>query len=196
MNILFICTGNTCRSPMAEGYLNSKNIDGLIAFSAGLCAFGEPISQNSHTVLMEKGIDMSGHVSCPATSELCDEVDKIVCISPSHKQILLSYGVDENKLFVLGNGIAGPYGEDIDTYRRCRDEIFSAVDALFPNIKVRQSTLQNDDAKNIAELEAETERLDEELFGSAASDYVRAAEIDKRKSEIEEELLSLYELVM
>ena len=50
--------------------------------------------------------------------------------------------------------------------------------------------------KRIAELEAETERLDEELFGSAASDYVRAAEIDKRKSEIEEELLSLYELVM
>jgi len=48
----------------------------------------------------------------------------------------------------------------------------------------------------IAELEAETEKLDEELFGSAASDYVRAAEIDRRKSEIEEELLSLYELVM
>ena len=48
----------------------------------------------------------------------------------------------------------------------------------------------------IAELEAETERLDEELFGSAASDYVRAAEIDKRKTEIEEELLELYELVM
>ena len=48
----------------------------------------------------------------------------------------------------------------------------------------------------IAELEAETERLDEELFGSAATDYVRAAEIDKRKSEIEEELLALYELVM
>ena len=48
----------------------------------------------------------------------------------------------------------------------------------------------------IEELEAETERLDEELFGPAASDYVRAAEIDKRKSEIEEELLELYELVM
>ena len=48
----------------------------------------------------------------------------------------------------------------------------------------------------IKELEAETERLDEELFGAAATDYVRAAEIDKRKNEIEEELLSLYELVM
>jgi len=48
----------------------------------------------------------------------------------------------------------------------------------------------------IKELEEETERLDGELFGSAATDYVRAAEIDKRKNEIEEELLSLYELVM
>ena len=48
----------------------------------------------------------------------------------------------------------------------------------------------------ITELEAEIERLDEELFGSAATDYVRAAEIDKRKTEIDEELLDLYELVM
>ena len=48
----------------------------------------------------------------------------------------------------------------------------------------------------IEKLEAELTSLDEELFGSAASDYVRAAEIDKRKNEIEEELLSLYELVM
>ena len=51
-------------------------------------------------------------------------------------------------------------------------------------------------AKRVEELEAELERLDEELFGEAATDYLRAAEIDTRKSEIEEELLSLYEIVM
>ncbi len=50
--------------------------------------------------------------------------------------------------------------------------------------------------KRIAELEAELSALDEELFGSAASNYVRAAEIDARKTEIEDELLELYELVM
>ena len=50
--------------------------------------------------------------------------------------------------------------------------------------------------KRIKELESELEKLDEELFGSAASDYVRAAEIDKRKNEIDDELLELYELVM
>ncbi len=49
--------------------------------------------------------------------------------------------------------------------------------------------------KKITELEAELALLDEELFGEASTDYVRAAEIDTRKNEIEEELLSLYELV-
>ena len=48
----------------------------------------------------------------------------------------------------------------------------------------------------IVELEAEIERLDEELFGEAAADYIRASEIENRKNEIEEELLSLYEIVM
>ena len=50
--------------------------------------------------------------------------------------------------------------------------------------------------KRIAELEAEISALDEELFGEAASNYVRAAEIDQRKAEIEEELLELYEIIM
>ena len=50
--------------------------------------------------------------------------------------------------------------------------------------------------KRIAELEAESERLNEELWGEAASDYVRAAEIDRRKTEIDEELLELYEVIM
>ena len=153
MNILFVCTGNTCRSPMAEGYLNSKKLDGVVAVSAGICAFGEPISQNSYAVLAEKGIDMSDHISCPVTEALCNEVDKIICISPSHKEILLSYGVAEEKLSVLGGGIADPYGGDIETYRKCRDEIFSAIDTLFNEIKVTKSDMTNLDAKNIAELE-------------------------------------------
>ncbi len=65
------------------------------------------------------------------------------------------------------------------------------------NAKRRSDERRIERAKaKIAELEDEIARLDEELFGSAASDYVRAAEIDKRKSECEEELLELYELVL
>ncbi len=63
--------------------------------------------------------------------------------------------------------------------------------------RLRSEKRQRERAEaKIAELEAEIEELDRELFGSAATDYVRAAEIDKRKTEIEEELLTLYEIVM
>ena len=65
------------------------------------------------------------------------------------------------------------------------------------NAKQRSEERKKEKAREaIEKLEAELEELDEELFGSAASDYIRAAEIDKRKSEIEEKLLELYELVM
>ena len=65
------------------------------------------------------------------------------------------------------------------------------------NARIRSEERRKEKAQEkITELEDELEKLDEELFGSAASDYVRAAEIDKRKGEIEEELLQLYEIVM
>ena len=63
MNILFVCTGNTCRSPMAEYYLNSLHIKGITATSAGIYAVGEPISESSAEVLREIGIDASAHIS-------------------------------------------------------------------------------------------------------------------------------------
>ena len=62
-------------------------------------------------------------------------------------------------------------------------------------LRAEQKRKERAEAK-IAELEAESDALDKELFGPAASDYVRAAEIDKRKNEIEEELLELYAIVM
>ena len=65
------------------------------------------------------------------------------------------------------------------------------------NAQRRSEERRKERAKErIVQLESELERLDEELFGPAASDYVRAAEIDQRKNDIEEELLELYELVM
>ncbi len=153
MKILFVCTGNTCRSPMAEGYLKSKNIKGIEVLSAGICADLSPISPNSNTALLEKGIDMSGHASRQITPEMVDDADKIICMSVSHKQMLLSLGVPDKKLLILGGGIADPYGADLDTYRLCRDDIFNAVDAIFSTTTVQKSDMTELDAKNIADLE-------------------------------------------
>ena len=130
MNILFVCTGNTCRSPMAEGYLKSKGIEGVTVLSRGLAADGSPVSLNSKTAMDEAGIDIGSHISKQITADDINKADKIICLSPSHKALLLSAGVPENKLYILGDGISDPFGGSIETYRRCRDEIFAAIDIL------------------------------------------------------------------
>lgn len=156
MNILFVCTGNTCRSPMAEGYMRSKGIDGVTVSSRGLASDGSPVSQNSKTAMAEAGIDIGSHISKQLTQNDVKQADKIICLSPSHKAVLLSAGVPADKLFVLGNGISDPFGGDISVYRRCRDEIFAAVDALqkdgfFSNICI--VPLEPRHIKDIARLE-------------------------------------------
>lgn len=156
MNILFVCTGNTCRSPMAEGYLKSKGIEGVTVLSRGLAADGSPVSLNSKTAMDEVGIDVSSHISRQITAVDINKADKIICLSPSHKAVLLSAGVPENKLYILGDGISDPFGGSIETYRRCRDEIFAAIDILikdgfFGNISV--IPIEQRHIKEIARLE-------------------------------------------
>lgn len=150
MNILFVCTGNTCRSPMAEGYLNSKNIDGIKAFSRGLASDGSPANEKAISVMNEEGIDISSHISKTVSVFDFKNADKIVCLSSSHKQILMQFAPEE-KLMVLGNGISDPFGADIDTYRNCRDEIFKAVDEMLKEINVIPMEIKH--IEKVAELE-------------------------------------------
>lgn len=129
MNILFVCTGNTCRSPMAEGYLDSLKLPNVKAESRGIAAEGGSLSQNALSVMLEKGIDLRDNVSAQLNSSDLIWADKILYMSPSHRTVL-SYYVPTEKLFMLGNGISDPYGGDLDIYRKCRDEIFAAIDSL------------------------------------------------------------------
>ena len=157
MNILFVCTGNTCRSPMAEGYLRSKKLGGVTVLSRGLACDGSPVSLNYKTAMAEVGIDISGHISRQITDRDIKDADKIICLSPSHRAVLLSAGVPQEKLYILGKGISDPFGGDITVYRRCRDEIFAAIDELqkdgfFVNICI--VPLEERHIKDIAKLEA------------------------------------------
>lgn len=153
MNIVFVCTGNTCRSPMAEGYLKSKKLNNIKVTSAGIFADGSPVSGNSAAVMKEAGIDISAHTSHPLTTDTINAADKIFCMSQSHLSALKSAGVSKEKLELLGFGIPDPFGGDTNEYRACRNQIFAAVDALFPDIKVRVTDMCNPDCEKIAELE-------------------------------------------
>lgn len=155
MNVIFVCTGNTCRSPMAEYYLKSKKLTNVFIKSRGFGG-GENANENSVKVMSEVGIDITGHKSQPITRDDLENADKIICMSNSHVQLLLSYGADKDKLSVLGGGIADPFGCDTKTYRCCRDNIFKNIDTLitdgfFNEIKISLAT--KDDIRDIANIE-------------------------------------------
>ena len=124
--IIFVCTGNTCRSPMAEGYLKSKNRKDLEIMSRGIAADGSDVSENSVVVMNELGIDISCHISKQLTFADIDESTVFITMSASHADILEGLGLDKMKIFVLG--IPDPYGGDLSEYRTCRDEIISGID--------------------------------------------------------------------
>lgn len=147
MNILFVCTGNTCRSPMAEGYLNFRFKEHK-AQSCGLCADGSPVSENSKRVMYEIGIDISSHLSQPLTKDLLEWADKIICMSSSHKLMLESMGIRSE---ILGNGICDPFGSNTDIYRQCRDEIIKEIDSMFSTFEI--IPIEYKHIKEIAKLE-------------------------------------------
>ena len=89
MHILFVCTGNTCRSPMAEGLLRAalaaKGLDQVTVSSAGTGAWdGAPISEASYLVGLEQGLDLSEHRARLLTRDVVRGADLILAMSGHH----------------------------------------------------------------------------------------------------------------
>ena len=138
MKILFVCTGNTCRSPMAEGLfkklLNDKNAENIECSSAGLFAMtGDEVSLNSVKACERFGVDISAHRARRITAYILDETDKFVCMTKDHAASLSLY-VPSEKIIVLGYGIPDPYGGDIEKYMMCANSIRTALSEHFEEI--------------------------------------------------------------
>jgi ribosomal-protein-alanine N-acetyltransferase len=140
---------------MAEGYLKSKNLPNINVRSRGLSADGSPVSENSKKAMAEIGIDISAHISRQVTFADIAWADKIIYMSPSHRTVLSLYAA-EDKLFMLGDGISDPYGRDLESYKKCRNEIFAAIDSLIEDGFFSQiviETMKRHHIKDIARLE-------------------------------------------
>ncbi len=138
MNILFVCTGNTCRSPMAEGLFKKlvaeKKIDNVTCSSAGLFAMtGDEVTPSSVKACERFGVDISSHRARRITAYILDETDKFVCMTPEHASSLSMY-VPSDKIIILGGGIPDPYGSDLETYIKCANYIKTALALQFDDI--------------------------------------------------------------
>ena len=143
MNILFVCTGNTCRSPMAEGIFKKmiadKSVEGITCSSAGLFAMtGDEVTPNAVKACERFAVDISAHRARRITGYILDETDKFVCMTPEHAVSLAMY-VPTEKIIVLGGGVPDPFGHDLETYIRCANYIKTSLNLQFDDIVAEES---------------------------------------------------------
>lgn len=150
--ILIVCTGNTCRSSMAEGLLKKmlqdQGINDIEVSSAGTSVLGSSgANENAIAVLESRGIDLSTHRSTQVTKEMIEKADLILTMTVRHRENLIQLCPGAaDKTFTLkeyagpgNNGndldIADPFGLSKEHYEHCANEIYRYLEKVVEKIK-------------------------------------------------------------
>lgn len=138
--LLYVCTGNTCRSPLAEviteRLVRDRGLSGISASSAGTSAWpGSPASDGALLVAMEHGMDLGGHKARQLAPELVGQADLILTMGPHHLERAEALGGNGRSHLLTafaagratGRPVADPFGGDLAVYRATFDELVAEI---------------------------------------------------------------------
>src|SRR6185503_461465 len=146
MNLVFVCSGNTCRSPMAEALARKiaerRGIQDLSVSSAGTNAWeNSTATDEALFVGMERELDLTGHRARKLTPAIVSEADLIFVMTPGHLEQVKQLGgrgkvhvIDEYASGITNQGITDPYGGDLEAYRQTADVLEQELEKLFDRL--------------------------------------------------------------
>jgi protein-tyrosine phosphatase len=150
--VVFVCTGNTCRSPLAEALCKKLLAErlgcsvqdllqkGYVVVSAGLAAVpGEPAAAEAVEVARAHGADLAGHQSQPLSQDLLAGADLVVAMTRNHLRVLAAYtgdgGAAPRLLMADGSDLPDPIGGPAEVYRACAAQIWQALQECLPALE-------------------------------------------------------------
>jgi protein-tyrosine-phosphatase len=147
MHVLFVCTGNTCRSPMAEALLrqalSNRGADRITVSSAGTGAWeGAPASEGAYLVGLEHGLDLSSHRAQLLTRDMVKSADLILTMGGSHRARVAELS-GEHKVHLLGEFVGreegraeinDPFGSELTSYRATFEELQELITGVVSRV--------------------------------------------------------------
>jgi protein-tyrosine-phosphatase len=151
-NVLFVCTANTCRSPMAAALFRHalaaepEPLRSLTVVSAGISALeGYPAAANADQAMRKVGLSLNGHRSTPLSQEMLDRAFVVFCMTESHRAVIeVQFDRAPERLFLMREFVPGgdrdlpdPFGLNLAAYEASRDAMVEAIPSLLAYLRTQ-----------------------------------------------------------